>query len=254
MKQILKNKKFITASIVTSIVVAVIFKLSLFIKDNDQLIAFGDSTVFGDINNNQVSYIDYLSTDLIESKIIKNYSKSFSRSSLKSGDLLSMIENNAYTIKNNQPITIEKEVKNAKIITVSVGMADILDNFQYLPSKEVFEYDEVVVNRTISIVQSNTYEIIKSLQSITSASIYIVGYYFPFPALSQEEIDREHPVFENLNTSLATAAEDSGVYFINTEELSDRKYLPSVPSYLLNDDGNKYMANVVKQQLMIGKL
>ncbi len=236
-------KKLANLLLVFVIIVGIVFGCSKINRGNDNnsmYLAMGDFLLMS-----KPSYADYVFEEL-KNEGVKEYNDLVKRSSLDSSSLLRFLEVKATIIKENESAKISDLIKKSKYITIQVGLVDFLANIRFSVAEEKFYYNVEIIEREVAQIQGNIYNIVNEIKEINSkANIYVLGYYFPYPNIKQNEKAIGLELYGQLNASLRLGSYDAGANFIDISELSSEEYLPSKETTLLNDEGQKKLASII---------
>ncbi|SCZ76058.1 S-layer homology domain-containing protein [Acidaminobacter hydrogenoformans] len=185
-------------------------------------VALGDSYSAG-----QTPYgvaVGYSYTDMINEKIReRGYAGNYDKMGVS-----------GYTTINvfNQLYGIEQMIAEAEIVTIDIGINDLLllpEVYAYLFENHTKSFDvaEAAAIQQIPEAAANLKKIIVRLKDISSYAdpqIYVMGYFNAFP-----EFPEFLPVIQQLNEAIRLVTEDTGVRYIETMPAMDAhlwEYLP----------------------------
>ena len=168
--------------------------------DKITYISIGDSLSVGiDSNGNtNYGYSNYLAKYLKDKDLLKNYNNYFSASGTRIIDLKNKLETNWTITKNEKSISLKKCLREADLVTLSVGLDDILTGLtlstvsvENLTNKEI----TTLVNKTIKELDV----LFKELRKYAKEDIIFIGFYNPL---------EESLTTERLYTYLITKTKD----------------------------------------------
>ena len=157
--------------------------------DKITYISIGDSLSVGiDSNGNtNYGYSNYLSNYLKDKDLLKSYNNYFSTSGTRIVDLENKLETNWTIKKDGKSLSLKKCLREADLVTLSVGMDDILTELtlstvsvENLSNKEI----TTIVDKTVNELDS----LFKELRKYAKEDIIFIGYYNP---LEEESLTTE---------------------------------------------------------------
>lgn len=127
---------------------------------------------------------------------------------------------------------LEEKIYNADIITIDIGINDILQIPEVTaywgnPGSSEFSGPRDLAYRKIPVVKANIINIINSIKETNPDKdpvIYIMGYFNPFPHLPEFL-----PIIKALNGAIKEAADETGSPYVDSMTVIDEKlseYLP----------------------------
>ena len=160
-------------------------------------ISLGDFLSVGiDSNGNtNYGYSNYLANYLKEKDLLKDYNNSFSTSGTRIIDLKNKLETNQTIKKNGKSLSLKKCLREADLVTLSIGTDDILTSItlstvsvENLSNKEITN----MVDKTINELDT----LFKELRKYAKNDIIFIGFYNP--------LEEETLTIERLYTYLIT--------------------------------------------------
>ena len=157
--------------------------------DKITYISIGDSLSVGiDSNGNtNYGYSNYLSNYLKDKNLLKSYNNYFSTSGTRIVDLENKLETNWTIKKDGKALSLKKCLREADLVTLSVGMDDILTELtlstvsvENLSNKEI----TTIVDKTVEELDA----LFKELRKYAKEDIIFIGYYNP---LEEESLTTE---------------------------------------------------------------
>ena len=149
--------------------------------DKITYIAIGDSLSVGiDSNGNtNYGYSNYIANYLKNKNLLKSYNNSFSTSGTRIVDLKNKLETNLTITEDGESLSLKKCLREADIVTLSVGTEDILteltlstDTVENLSNEEI----TTIVDKTIDELDTLFIE----LRKYAKEDIIFIGFYDPF--------------------------------------------------------------------------
>lgn len=201
-------------------------------KDNLNVLALGDgiSTGMTSYHIEGYDYNDYLTEYLNENKQLESYYRGFNEVDETATSVLTKINNNIESI--NKKIKLKQAIKEADIITISLGM-DELNNY--------------AKKNNLGSTKINGYlkkyeEVLKTLRKLNDKKIYLIGLY--------ETSLINHSKVQKLNEILSNLAKQYRIEFIDIEEIKNHKEFFIVQNdYYLNYKGQEYIFIKIKENL-----
>ncbi len=169
--------------------------------DKITYISIGDSLSVGiDSNGNtNYGYSNYLANYLKDKDLLKSYNNYFSTSGTRIIDLKNKLEKNWTIKKDGKSLSLKKCLREAELVTLSVGMDDILTELtlstvsvENLSNKEI----TTIVDKTVDELDS----LFKELRKYAKEDIIFIGFYNP--------LEEETLTAERLYTYLITNTKD----------------------------------------------
>ena len=157
--------------------------------DKITYISIGDSLSVGiDSNGNtNYGYSNYLANYLKDKDLLKSYNNYFSTSGTRIIDLKNKLEKNWTIKKDGKSLSLKKCLREAELVTLSVGMDNILTELtlstvsvENLSNKEI----TTIVDKTIEDLDS----LFKELRKYAKEDIIFIGFYNP---LGEETLTAE---------------------------------------------------------------
>ena len=157
--------------------------------DKITYISIGDSLSVGiDSNGNtNYGYSNYLSNYLKDKDLLKSYNNYFSTSGTRIVDLENKLETNWTIKKDGKSLSLKKCLREADLVTLSVGMDDILTELtlstvsvENLSNKEI----TTIVDKIIEELDA----LFKELRKYAKEDIIFIGFYNP---LEEESLTTE---------------------------------------------------------------
>ncbi|MBO0587679.1 S-layer homology domain-containing protein [Sporosarcina sp. E16_8] len=213
-------------------------------------LAIGDSLAAGVTPNNELGkgYADFLAESIREIGALKTYNKGFSYPGYKTTDVLNDIKLNVtkdiYGIGfEEKSAKLQQAIKDAEVITISAGANDILPLLKQDPVTGKATIDQKVALITLQQVGTNYKSIMAQINEINpDAQVYVMGYYNPFPYMSEDIQPLLKQLLDMLNKAIATGLVGTQAIFVPTGEViaSDYKtYLPNPENIHLSEAGYK---------------
>lgn len=176
------------------------------------------------------NYNDYINEYLNQNFENINYYKGFSETDETITSLLNKITTNEKNISN---IRLKQAIKNADIITISIGM-DELNNYalkNYLGTNRINDF-------------INKYkELIQLLRTLNDKKIYIISLYAT-NRINENKI-------EKINKQLQSLAKEYQINYIDIQDINKNKeYFLSSKEYYFSYEGHKYVYEKMKHTFL----
>lgn len=176
------------------------------------------------------NYNDYINEYLNQNFENINYYKGFSETDETITSLLNKITTNEKNISN---IRLKQAIKNADIITISIGM-DELNNYvlkNYLGTNRINDF-------------INKYkELIQLLRTLNDEKIYIISLYAT-NRINENKI-------EKINKQLQSLAKEYQINYIDIQDINKNKeYFLSSKEYYFSYEGHKYIYEKMKHTFL----
>lgn len=187
------------------------------------------------------SYTDYVYTYLKNKHEKAILNTDFIEEDLRISDLLSKIKN---ADKQNEK-TLPQLIKEADIITLSIGSEELFSKIR--SNYELYIKDNTKIFKYIDDMFINFEELIKEMKKITSADIYIVGYYNPVQD-SNASLDS---IFNYLDIKFKTLEKKHKITYVRIYEGFNTKpyYLPNPNHAFPSLEGYNYIATKIIEKI-----
>lgn len=202
-------------------------------------VALGDSLAAGQTPNRAIDlgYADMIAMELRRHMPLAFYSKDLTYPGLTSGQVLERVRS-----EEARPV-----LEQASIITVSAGANDLLGLVGYDPRTGTLAYDQIPADFALNGVRKNMAAILDELaERAPRATVYIMGYYFPYPHAREEMKPGLRKELGRLNAILKKEAEAAGAVFVPVEEAfaaEGSQLLPNPADVHPTLEGYRRMAN-----------
>jgi len=222
-----------------------IILIGIKVKDNKiSYISIGDGLSKGINYNNfeSIGYSDYLYNYLKKDNKIELYTKDFSNENNRITDLIDDINNNINISIDNKKIYIQNVIKNANILTISIGMNEILYKYgNHVNDGYMYSYIDECIN--------DLSKLFKIITKLNNNDIFIIGYYNP---TDDNELDE---FIKYTNKKVIDLCNKYNIDYIDTYIIfnNNKHLIYNENNYYPNQDGYKLIANAVKNQLKLNK-
>lgn len=240
-------KRKIKKIIIMIIIFLIVF--CIYIKTNNNKInyvALGDSLAAGQTPYKQIGYgySDYVSNYLKENKLLNNYTKDFAESGHRTTDLINDINNNKKIKINNKNQGIKTILRDADLVTLSVGANDIFYklgirnmNTNIEDINDVYKYiDDTMKDLEILIVQ---------IQKYFKKDLILVGYYNP--VIDSEYSRQIEPTFNYLKEKSIELSKKYNFTYVDIYEIfkENPEYLPNPSDIHPSNKGYEVIASQI---------
>jgi lysophospholipase L1-like esterase len=243
------KSRLIRYLIVVVSVIAILFALIKVLAPSKKVntyLAIGDYlSVSGNLKGEKInSFSSMLGDYLLDGNFVEVSNYNYTYSDIDSGTLLEMICKDAYSGNDGGLVSL---IKDSKYITISVGMNDILQYIRFDSNNQKLEYNKDYIKRKLEILKQNYYEIIEEIKELNDeASVYLVGYYYPFEWVDEDNKECVNEVFKLLNDSIKEVGDLMSVYYVDISEVSKEENMYSRYQIYLNQMGHEYVFSVFK--------
>ena len=198
--------------------------------------SIGDSLDLGinSYGNNTYSYHDYLKNYLDNNNLLHKTSFYYSKPNYKIEELLIDIENNKEIIYDDKTYNIKKELREADLITISIGMDELVNKIE-----------SNITSSDIDTLVNNMDLLVSNIKKISSSNIVLIGYYNPY--LDNLKVNK---IFSYINDRYKELANKYKINYIDILNLnSNKEYLPNYKDYHLNSKGYLKIASKIIEKL-----
>ena len=165
-----------------------------------QYLALGDSLAAGVTYDKKIAdgYADLTAEYLEEQNALGTYSKAFAIPGYKTYNVLADL--------NTKP-NLQEAIKNSNFITISAGANDLLSEAEIDREKGTILLDPSKIPGSLKSISENYNLILQKIKQLNpDASVYVMGYYFPFPFISEEQKPELIQLTHTLNKTIEAAA------------------------------------------------
>lgn len=198
--------------------------------------SIGDSLDLGinSYGNNTYSYHDYLKNYLDNNNLLHKTSFYYSKNNYKIEELLNDIKNNKEIIYNDKAYNIKKELREADLITISIGMDELINKIE-----------SNITSSDIDTLINNMDSLVSTIKKISSSNIILIGYYNPY--LDNLKVSK---IFSYINDRYKELASKYKINYIDILNLnSNKECLPNYKDYHLNSKGYLKIASKIIEKL-----
>lgn len=209
-------------------------------------LALGDSLAAGVTFDKKIGegYSDLVAKHLEEKEMLQSYSKAFAVPGYKTANVLADLQEKA---------ELQEAVKEANLITISAGANDLLKEAKVDVAKGTVAVDPANIKSTLGLIAQNYTEILKTIKELNpEVSVYVVGYYYPYPFLPEELKPQLIELTHVLNKTIQASSTSLGAHFVPVyEKFGDdtKQYVPNPEDIHPNLDGYKLMAEALLESI-----
>lgn len=212
------------------------FLISICIKDNKvDYISLGDGLSLGINENNYISngYSDYVRDYLNEINKLKFYSKVFSKQDIRITDLINNINENEFLEVDNKTLYIQSALNKADLITISVGLNEIMYKYSNTNSSYLYDYIDSYIQDYVNLI--------KIIKKYNNKKIIVLGYYNP---INEKELDK-YIIYAN--DKLINLCNKEKIEYIDLYNIfKNRNYLIyNLTNYYPNTEGYKLISKEI---------
>lgn len=226
------------------IICVVALMLIIYITNKDEKIYYtsiGDGISLG-INSNEkidYGYSDYVKDYLNDIEKIEFYTKKFSNKDKRITDIINDIEDNIKIKENNKEITIKKVLMKSDLITISIGLNEILYK---LNNKD---YNDYTMYEYVDQLLVDYEKLIDTIKKYCKEDILIIGYYNPFINKLNYKVANDIIIYSN--NKLIDLCNKEGLHYVDLYNLfkNNRKMFINVNNYYPNIDGYKLISREI---------
>ncbi|KAB0445162.1 SGNH/GDSL hydrolase family protein [Lysinibacillus fusiformis] len=205
----------------------------------ESYVAIGDSLAAGQTPFQQIDagYSDLIAMRLQAMDQLKFYTKELAFPGFTTANVLERIKTEE----------ARDLLANATLVTVSAGANDLLSLVRLNPTAGTLTFSQLQADYALNIVRINMEAILNELGVLApKAQVYVIGYYFAYPAVHLTQKEGTNAQLVKLNTILQQQAELAGAVYVNVYDsfgLNATNYLPNYADVHPNMEGYRQMAN-----------
>ncbi len=217
--------------------IAILFLSCYFIynKTIDKKIFYltiGDSLSKGTNEYGVVSYgyNDFVKDYLISKGMLKEYNKLFTENDYQITDILNVLKYN----ETKDDISLNRLIKKADIITISLGMNEIYYKLEK-NNQNIYTYiDNMIINYS---------KILNHINKFHHDKVYVLGYY--------NSLGTSDDIFNYANYKLQNLCQKNNFIYINLSEIlnNNPKYLAKTPNFIPNLRGYEKISQLIVENL-----
>jgi lysophospholipase L1-like esterase len=208
-------------------------------------LALGDSLAAGMTPQKGISdgYSDFAAAYFKEQSMLGSYSKAFAVPGYKTQNVLDDLLSKA---------ELQEAVKHANLITISAGANDLLKEAKIDRATQTITLDPATVPLTLQTISKNYMSILQKIKELNpEATVYVMGYYFAFPYISDAQKPTLIQLTHTLNDTIAKTAASQGAVFVPVFEKfgnDPKQYLPNPEDIHPNAEGYQLMSDALLEE------
>lgn len=201
-------------------------------------VALGDSLAAGQTPYSEIDsgYTDMIAQKLESEKLLNGYTKALAVPGYTTEDVLKQLNSEK----------AKEAMQTADLVTISAGANDLLQLVRLNPASGEIEFDQVQVDKELEDVRINLETmLIEVKKQAPAASIYLMGYYFPFPHIEDSRKSEIAGQLDKLNETLKNVAEQQEANFVPVADAFEddaTEKLPNATDIHPNQEGYEAMA------------
>ncbi|MBT2707091.1 S-layer homology domain-containing protein [Pseudomonas sp. ISL-84] len=219
-------------------------------EESIRYLALGDSLAAGMTSDKQISlgYSDMAAEHLKGQGLLDTYSKAFAVPGYTTENVLSDL---------TEKEELKAAIKQANVITISAGANDLLKEAKIDREKGTLNIDPATIKPTLQSIAANYIKILQTIKELNpEAAVYVMGYYFPFPYLSDVQKPQLIELTQTLNKTIQAASATKGATFVSVyEKFGDdpKPYVPNPEDIHPNLEGYKLMSEALLESMAKSK-
>ncbi|ATP41890.1 lysophospholipase [Solibacillus sp. R5-41] len=213
-------------------------------KEREVYVAIGDSLAAGQTPYSQIDagYTDFIAMQLQRHGKLAHFTKELSFPGYRIGNVL----------ESAQSEKADALLKDATLITISAGANNLLPLISYNANAGTLAFSQLSADFALNEVRIQMRELLELLhEKAPAAEIYVMGYYFPYVSIHEEQVEGAEASLNLLNRILQQEAEQAGAHFIDVYDTFNEQaktYLSNLSDIHPNQQGYRLMANVMLEQ------
>ncbi len=221
-------------------------------------LALGDSLAAGISPYNELgkSYADFLAEAIYAKGDLKSFNKGFSYPGYKTTDVLNDIQQNVTKDilgigSAEKSAKLQQSIKEAELITISAGANDVLPLLKMDSATGKATVDQKALLSMLQQVGANYKSIMAQINQLNpGVEVYVMGYYNPFPYMSEDMQPTLNQLLATLNQTIVAGLEGTQAILVPTGDAiaaNYKAYLPNPENIHLSEAGYK----VVMEQFWV---
>ncbi|WP_336046177.1 SGNH/GDSL hydrolase family protein [Solibacillus ferritrahens] len=225
--------------ILSIIFCVVLFPTATLADEREVYIALGDSLAAGQTPYSEIDagYTDFIALQLMRNGKLAHFSKELTFPGYR-------VENVIETVQSDKA---EQLLNEATLITISAGANNLLPLIAHNPEQGTIAFSQLSADFALNEVRIQMKELLSlTKEKAPNAEIYVLGYYFPYVSLHEEQKQGAEKAVKLLNGILKQETEQAGYVFVDVFEAfnsGQADYLPSIQDIHPNQLGYRIMAN-----------
>lgn len=217
----------------------VLFPTAALANEQEVYVALGDSLAAGQTPYSEIDagYTDFIALQLMRNGKLAHFSKELTFPGYR-------VENVIETVRSDKA---EQLLNEATLITISAGANNLLPLIAHNPEQGTIAFSQLHADFALNEVRIQMGELLSlTKEKAPNAEIYVLGYYFPYVSLHEEQKQGAEKAVKLLNEILKQETEQAGYIFVDVLEAfssGQADYLPSIQDIHPNQFGYRIMAN-----------
>lgn len=224
--------------------ILIIFLVYIIYQANDKkmidYLVLGDSISMGinSYGNKTNGYSDYIKTYLNDNNLLHGYNDYFCKFGYSIKELNSDINNNKNIIYNDKTYNIKKELREADLVTVAIGMDELIN---LINKNDISNFNNI--KDQLDEISEYMDKMIKNITSLSKSQIIVLGYYNPYNK-NDKNINR---ILAYLNDKYIDICKKYTCSYIDVYGTikNDKKYLPNKNDYHITSKAYLKIANKI---------
>ena len=224
-----------------ALLICLLIPIQALANEREVYIALGDSLAAGQTPYSQIDagYTDYIALQLTKQGKLDQFTKELTFPGYRVGNVID-------TVQSEQAAPL---LKQATLITISAGANDLLPLIAHDPQKGTLNFSQLNANFVLNNVREQMKELLQLIrEKAPNADIYVMGYYFPYVSVHNEQMAGAIKALQLMNDILEQQASEAGATFVNLYDAFDEQrasYLPNIGDVHPNSLGYLVMANTM---------
>ncbi|MEW9502557.1 SGNH/GDSL hydrolase family protein [Jeotgalibacillus marinus] len=186
-------------------------------------VALGDSVAAGTTPNGSLDagYSDIIANVLAQNGLLAGFSKDFAVPGFTTAHILELLENDE----------VRQGLEQATMITLSAGANNVLGLVQQDALGQTIIYNQLTANFALNQMRIQYGKLLDEIKAINpTATIYAIGYYFPYPHVLETQQQGVRKMLETVNTIIENEAAARDVTFIDVAWGFDENGIDFLPN------------------------
>ncbi|MGE7022522.1 SGNH/GDSL hydrolase family protein [Solibacillus cecembensis] len=208
-------------------------------QEQEVYIAIGDSLAAGQTPYSQIDagYTDIIALQLQRNGKLAHFTKELSFPGYRVGNVLESVQSEK----------ADALLKDATLITISAGANNLLPLLTYNADAGTLAFSQLSANFALNEVRIQMKELLELLrEKAPNAKVYVMGYYFPYVSVHEEQVEGAITSLKLLNRILQQQAEQANAQFVDVYDAFNehaQSYLPNLKDIHPIQQGYRLMAN-----------
>ncbi|MEG0473494.1 MAG: SGNH/GDSL hydrolase family protein [Solibacillus sp.] len=213
-------------------------------KEQEVYVAIGDSLAAGQTPYSQIDagYTDFIALQLQRHGKLAHFTKELSFPGYRVGNVLESVQSEK----------ADALLQDATLITISAGANNLLPLLSYNANAGTLAFSQLSADFALNEVRIQMRELLELVhEKAPDAKIYVMGYYFPYVSIHEEQVEGAEASLNLLNQILQQEAKQAGAHFVDVYDAFNEQaqtYLSNLSDIHPNQQGYRLMANVMLAQ------